>query len=991
MFKKKGIFLIYVLVTAVLISIFLIGAVENMHNSFFLTNKFTGENKAYWAAESGLQFCEYKLKSDLSWPFNTKTSSEGTEKFGKFTITTKYENENNGYSVYGTSEDGEEEFCIYFSNNPSKKTNDLIADLVPSAFPNEPKNLAYCSYNSIDKKQLESIYQKKKLEYSQVSFKVSKSPEYIAVITTPGIYVVSDGRCRGYRTILEKMLIADNSNTIGGGIYCGGDLNIGITGSNNRFKVNQISNSRAEIYCKQDVNISRNNDWINAPLQFTNPTNLKYLFPFFIGDGTLYLNNAPYKFELAEAIHNGKNHGIERISNYGNTNKENETFKQKYGLNIEPYKNSFDSTFPKISSHDIQQMKASESPTPIDAGTYCAIKSEDDNGTYIFCYLPINFLDDDYQLNENLLNKAMKTGSNIDTESKTAIKNSKDIIDSIIINRNQYKFGSPMYKSLSGQLSDAKDDLENTLQDLQDKYATSGSRIEQFVKENGGYVICGELKMKKRGEWQSNPDKRTNPNFSIKTVNINTITTITEKEKNKTENTENTENENPELQIGYDTTETPIITIKKSVSVKDTPDLKGFTLLTLTLESNPLDIDIGGIIDAVENDENFDSLIPKPEFTYSISHDISTDLIFDKKNTGLNEAYILREINKNNRNTNSSIVAANEQDTGTDMVQSNNLIACQTVNLYSEGPVILYGKLSGTGQILSEKSVFFKAGTQLNTSNYIKKAHGEYTEKKNVGETSKLGVYAGKTIKMGSPDGETYENILELHNKIKYLLAGEKGKSIKEIANKVLYQKNEDKEITVTKDDLGRFATERSSNSEIKDNDLSELSASIAEDWKKPILLSKLMSKYYGFESREAEDYIQEILERNCTYDEKTKEYKMTEKENEINIMLRSSSSFSGVLYACGGFKCDAEGNNIVINGAIVTYGADPTSYSPGSGGGLGSLSDKDMLNISKFGNIEIYNCRDFSIVYDSSDLAAFVNKISDKPINLSGIYSNKL
>ena len=87
----------------------------------------------------------------------------------------------------------------------------------------------------------------------------------------------------------------------------------------------------------------------------------------------------------------------------------------------------------------------------------------------------------------------------------------------------------------------------------------------------------------------------------------------------------------------------------------------------------------------------------------------------------------------------------------------------------------------------------------------------------------------------------------------------------------------------------------------------------------------------------------------------------------------------------------DAEGNNIVINGAIVTYGADPTSYSPGSGGGLGSLSDKDMLNISKFGNIEIYNCRDFSIVYDSSDLAAFVNKISDKPINLSGIYSNKL
>lgn len=49
------------------------------------------------------------------------------------------------------------------------------------------------------------------------------------------------------------------------------------------------------------------------------------------------------------------------------------------------------------------------------------------------------------------------------------------------------------------------------------------------------------------------------------------------------------------------------------------------------------------------------------------------------------------------------------------------------------------------------------------------------------------------------------------------------------------------------------------------------------------------------------------------------------------------------------------------------------------------------MLNISDYGNIEIYNCKDFSVVYDSSDLAAFVNKISTKLVNLSGIYSNKL
>ena len=45
--KKKGVFLIYVLFTAVLISIFLLTAVSNMHNTVFMTTKFTGENKAY--------------------------------------------------------------------------------------------------------------------------------------------------------------------------------------------------------------------------------------------------------------------------------------------------------------------------------------------------------------------------------------------------------------------------------------------------------------------------------------------------------------------------------------------------------------------------------------------------------------------------------------------------------------------------------------------------------------------------------------------------------------------------------------------------------------------------------------------------------------------------------------------------------------------------------------------------------------------------------
>ena len=98
--NKKGVFLIYVLFTAVLISIFLLTAVSNMHNTVFMTTKFTGENKAYWAAEAGLQYCKYKLKSDLAWPFSDSTST-GTEKFGEFEITSSIEDGGNGYLVQG--------------------------------------------------------------------------------------------------------------------------------------------------------------------------------------------------------------------------------------------------------------------------------------------------------------------------------------------------------------------------------------------------------------------------------------------------------------------------------------------------------------------------------------------------------------------------------------------------------------------------------------------------------------------------------------------------------------------------------------------------------------------------------------------------------------------------------------------------------------------------------------------------------------------------
>ena len=115
----------------------------------------------------------------------------------------------------------------------------------------------------------------------------------------------------------------------------------------------------------------------------------------------------------------------------------------------------------------------------------------------------------------------------------------------------------------------------------------------------------------------------------------------------------------------------------------------------------------------------------------------------------------------------------------------------------------------------------------------------------------------------------------------------------------------------------------------------------------------------------------------------------MPENSTDIKITsTRSSSSFSGLIYACGGFTCDAKESNVVINGTIVTYGAEPSSSSPGSGSGL----NKDNLLQLSAGDIQINNCKDFSIIYNSTDFASFVSKYSsEKPINLSNIYCNRL
>ena len=267
-----------------------------------------------------------------------------------------------------------------------------------------------------------------------------------------------------------------------------------------------------------------------------------------------------------------------------------------------------------------------------------------------------------------------------------------------------------MTPEAKAKLEVLKDNLRKELQGYEDQFATSGNRIKLFVIENSGKVLSGDTKVKHEDTYET--ISYTDSNFAIRTVNINTITNINENKKIDDE-------EDPEIKIAYNTKETPIIQINNSVDVKDSS--KGFCLLTLIVKSDPISVDKEGIVSTVAVGGSY--TLPHPTFTYSIAHDVSTDLIFKEKNTGFNEPYILKAINDNKETYNIDVHlgADDPKDENKKIVQTNNLLAGKTVNLYSDGPVVVYGKLSGTGQILSQKSVYFQAGTQLNTSNYMKK------------------------------------------------------------------------------------------------------------------------------------------------------------------------------------------------------------------------------------------------------------------------------
>ena len=637
--KKKGVFLIYVIISAVLISIFLLTAVSDLHNSFFITQRFTGENRAYWAAESGIQYCKYKLKSDLGWPFfNAKkddNNKEGTEQFGKFTVTTSKRDGGKGYYIHGTSNNGDQ-FCIYFSKREDSVIGSDDISIVPTTFPNDPKNLSYCSYTSMKESDINNSVtgssvtggQKfsnfaENIENEKVdekTFIVSKSPiTYKTVIISPNIYIVSDGRFGAYRSVVETMFIADNGNGFNSGIYAGGNIDLLLSGKDSVFKVSNDSNGKAEIYCKGEINIKRNDSAENE---------LNYSFPASIGNGEIYYGKS---FNIIDQTDKGETLTTKRMTS--------NDFKRKYGLNLEEYPSSKDDQFPKIRWSNVEKIREKQESQKdkdgnkiveeIKSGSYVAIFEEENNG-YTLCRLNKNYMLRDGQFAEDEYKKDLETA-----------KNNRELEKQRIIEKY-----TDYQKDEHGNIIDSVFNPPGP--ELLAKKSTDRGLIEEFLKHINGL---------KTDEEANNDILSSNKKEEREKSNIFSIDTVEIKDKL-----------------------TPIITLKKSAitlpvqNPSNLEDTEYFNLFTLTKNNNNKEFDI--------------------------DQTTSTDLIFKDKTNGVSEKELLLLAN-----------SQNEEDDEDSLIPNDN-----TTMLYTKGYVSINGKLSGTGQILSSGSIYFKAGSQLNTA-----------------------------------------------------------------------------------------------------------------------------------------------------------------------------------------------------------------------------------------------------------------------------------
>ena len=854
--KKRGIFIIYVIIAASFITIFLIGAVKNMHESFFLTKKFTGEVKSRWAAESGIEYCKYRLKQNLGWPFDSSKSVYEPTTFGSFTVNeTKY---GDGFLVHGKSEEHFAEFIIYFSKKKTQKDGDIegekIQSIVPDSFPQEPANISYCSYSSIDikdtaggVKQDDSALDKFNNEYIEVC---SKPKSHKAVVASPGIYIASEGRSGIYKTIIENLIIADNSNIFGAGVYAGGDIKVNILGTGSIFSISRQSTSQPEVYCKGNFSLTRTPD-----PEITE----KYKFPCVIEDGTIYYGST---FNLEDS-NETKNSSITTSDN-DSTNY----IARKYGIKVDKYDGQL---FPSMPWGKIQDSISELNLNSIKSGTYAAIWHKQKNAYKLY-----------YISNNNYL---LPTGEYANAQGEASQDTeSTNIIQEILNARrkaeeDKEKFDDALNKYWE-QLAAWKEDPENNKEPSEPSITAQNGNI--FTRQNQHEILEDDNVFAYFAQDMSNDE-----NFSIETALIN----------NKL---------------------TPIVEIKNSVKVEGSG---GISFLTLQEDNAGSD------------------------------NSLLTPLVGVNANVKLGSKHLPDNFEN---------MLTFKSTSKTSILSSK--LGEQAVTIYSEGPVIIKGKLSGNGQVLGGNSVFMEAGSEINSQD------SDYN-------TSNLAIYAKGSVKMGHV--RQIDNIDNLYNRLKEAMINIQGSSIDALVSKIL-----DKKIKITNEDLLKVNA-NSTSQKLKAGE--------------EVSILKLMTQGYGYSRYEAEMLVKNNVERNYNTEIKTKQngntdtiYKTPASADLISFFERSPATFSGVIYTCGGFAADGGGEDFTINGALVSYGADPSSGSnPGSGVGL---SDSVSLLGIGCGDIVINDCKNFSVVYDSSDVQAFVaNYNGAPPVNFTSVYYNKL
>lgn len=932
--KKKGVFLIYVLFTAVLISIFLLTAVKDMHNSFFLTKRFSGDNKAYWASLAGIEYCQYKIKNDVCWPFLKKDVETDNEQFGNFNVTIKKQG-SDGYFIHGKSEKNIEEFCIYFSKKNSSKISDEAKKLegsnneisiVPDNFPNDVKDLSYCSYNSMT--QAEILKPKLGLsssndnedegneDYACINLIVSKN-NHKAKVTFPGIYIVSDGRSGGYRSVIEKMFIVDNNNTSPAGIYAGGNININLLGNNSTFKISQTSNLKPEIYCKKNMTVTKQ--------ALTVEDHEKYIIPMSAhSKGTIYFGQDS-EFQLNDYI-DSKN---ENSFSTNGTSGEYTNFNKQYGINLDTYTEAKDRLFPELPWNKVENNVAKKITfKDIPSGSYVAIyedltglsdkltthfksRYEGYDGGYVLVRLDNNYLktngefdkkkfEDDLKKAKEEKERLIKNGTikeaNSHMETRTATGTNPDG------STYTYTYQEKVYDPEGNDLTAIKNsDRGIIIELLKTMHGVTGANYKDDYENCQDYIICSN---KKYEECYA----ETKGVFDIKTVKLQNVNAD---------------------ELKSETDKTPVITLNKSVKTDN------FSLFTLTREKNG-------------------------DFTEDKTK--STDLIFGTKNRGTSELNLLETRYSENSNE--------------DQEEISSLIANpNAVTLYTTGDSLISGKLSGTGQILSNGYTYFKAGTQLNIDD---------TNNANKKFTSKIAVYSKKDIQMGVPEGKENSNILK--QQIKNVLediseSNYETYSPSSMVTHVLYFNIKQSDLM---SDSARYGVDEkllppatppggpSGGSNPNGN-------SSHSNGNHYITLSDYMTKYYGFSYREKQDYISNIVQNNI-YKNKNNYYKIVGKDDITIFDYQAPSGFSGIIYTCGNFKTNAINSDLTVNGIIVAYGG-----SPGKSGSDGSPGKSG-------GNILLDGCKNFTLTYNSTDIDNIRRLCYEAyPINLTCVYYNRL